>query len=345
MDGIKVSVIIPIYNTERFLDRCLQSIQNQTLTDLEIICINNGSTDNSLNIVKKHANVDSRIIVVDHVKSSIGTARNIGINMARGDFIGFVDSDDFINTHMFEKLYNKAQMYGADIAITNFYLYYEETEQVQVYRDINKFHFFENLGSFNPANFPAIVENVGIWDKLYRNDFLKKYNLNNPENLVFEDHLFSYQALALAEKVTVINQPLYYYRKSLPNSITGRETSNDKYKFDYLTINEQIKAFLTKENLYPIYSHEYIKYTIVNAMWHQGNICSYKNFCIFFKRLKSILSDDDLINVADLKNKKEFLYIKCLTKNLCFPYYIICMSKQMIKHMFLYITIFTRRDK
>lgn len=101
----KISIIVPVYNTEKFLEKCLNSLINQTLKDIEIICINDGSTDKSLQILEKFANKDKRIQIINQTNSGLSVARNIGIKKAKGEYIGFVDSDDWVDLNFFEQLY------------------------------------------------------------------------------------------------------------------------------------------------------------------------------------------------------------------------------------------------
>lgn len=108
---IKVSIIIPIYNTEKYLRRCLDSAINQTLKEIEIICINDGSTDNSLSILKEYANKDNRIVVLDIANGGVANARNLGIKKAHGRYIGFIDSDDWVDSGYFENLYSQSEDY------------------------------------------------------------------------------------------------------------------------------------------------------------------------------------------------------------------------------------------
>ncbi len=119
----KVSVIIPVYNTEKYLRQCLDSVINQTLTDIEIICVNDGSTDNSTNILNEYANNDSRIIVLSQKNSGAAIARNNGINNAIGDYLYFIDSDDYVDTTFLEKMYSKSLKYNADICLCRRYNY------------------------------------------------------------------------------------------------------------------------------------------------------------------------------------------------------------------------------
>ena len=126
---IKVSVIVPVFNTEKYLEKCLNSLINQTLQDIEIICINDGSTDKSADIIKKFANKDSRFKLINHEPNKQGAARNTGMKIAKGEYIGFVDSDDWVDLEYYEKLYNAAKRHNFDIALgTN----------VRVKKNINK---------------------------------------------------------------------------------------------------------------------------------------------------------------------------------------------------------------
>ena len=132
---IKVSILVPICNVEKFLDKCLRSIVNQTLKDIEIICINDGSTDNSLEIIKRFTNEDYRIVVIDKSNSGYGDSMNKGMNIAQGEYIGIVESDDFINKDMFMDLYILAKEYNADIVKSNYNLFWENSSDVIKYND------------------------------------------------------------------------------------------------------------------------------------------------------------------------------------------------------------------
>ena len=116
----KISVIIPVYNCEKFIEKCLQSLVNQTLTDIEIILVNDGSTDNSQKIIEKFS--DTRIKLINKKNGGQSSARNVGLDVANGEYIGFIDSDDWVDSDFFEKLYNTAKKYNADISISNFFL-------------------------------------------------------------------------------------------------------------------------------------------------------------------------------------------------------------------------------
>ena len=117
---IKISIIVPIFNVENYIERCLNSLINQTLKEIEIICINDGSTDNSLNILQKYQKKDCRITIINHENRGIGYVRNEGVKNAKGEFLGFVDPDDWVDLNYFEKLYAAAKRHDADIAVSGF---------------------------------------------------------------------------------------------------------------------------------------------------------------------------------------------------------------------------------
>ena len=133
---MKVSILVPVCNVEKFLEKCLQSLVDQTLKDIEIICINDGSKDNSLSIIKKFANLDNRIVIIDKPNSGYGDSMNCGLDLAKGEYIGIVESDDFANLDMFEKLYGLAKCYDADIVKSNYNLYWENPEKVVYFNNL-----------------------------------------------------------------------------------------------------------------------------------------------------------------------------------------------------------------
>ncbi len=292
MNDIKVSIIIPVYNVEKYLNQCLNSIIEQTLKEIEIICVNDGSTDNSLLILENYKKIDSRIKIITKVNDGLGAARNTGIEAACGEYIGFVDSDDFVDKTMFEKLYYKGIITKADVVISNLDLYYDDTGKRKIYRDVELYHELEKLGGFKAEKYSKIVRNIAVWDRIYRLEFLKQKKLKNPEHVIYEDALFTYQTTILADKIAVVNEPLYQYRKNTGVAITDKEIKNDKYKFDYLSNNRSIKQFLIDNNVYKIYYVDFWVYHLTGAIWHHSNVRNYKTFKKFFLEIKNMMDDD-----------------------------------------------------
>ena len=120
MKKVKLSIIVPVFNTEKYLSECLNSLINQTLKSIEIICVDDGSTDNSLSILEKFHSKDERVKIIHQGNFGVSVARNNGIAMAQGEYIGFVDSDDWVDADFFEKLYNASQKFGAEVVAGDF---------------------------------------------------------------------------------------------------------------------------------------------------------------------------------------------------------------------------------
>lgn len=217
----KVSVIIPVHNTEKFIEKCLDSVCNQTLSDIEIICINDASTDNSLEILKRYAAKDDRIKVVNFEENKgAAAARNTGIDAATGEYIGFVDSDDFIDAEFYEKLYNKAVDENADVAKGNIYDYNGETGVVELtdFYDMND-KIRENKFYFH----------YGFTSAIYKTEFIKNNCIHFPIDLIyFEDPYFSIMALLKYNTLVIVDDAKYYYTIN-PDSVS-KNVNTEKIK-------------------------------------------------------------------------------------------------------------------
>lgn len=212
----KVSIIIPVYNCERYLKKCLDSLLKQTLKDIEIICINDGSTDNSIKILQKYADKDARILIIDQENKGVSAARNAGVEKAAGEFIGFVDSDDWVNLTFYEKLYNAAQKYDADIAVggitrvhkfyKHFYLKYKQEISTDDYKE--------------KLRICDVPDRCYMTNKLYRKEMLKLHNLKFEESRLYEDIMLTPQVLYYAKKLVAVPGAYYYYRRYAGSIVT-----------------------------------------------------------------------------------------------------------------------------
>ena len=184
---VKVSIIVPVFNVEQFLGKCLDSLVNQTLKDIEIICVNDGSTDNSLEILNNYAKQDLRIKIINKKNSGLSTARNTGMKIAQGKYIGFVDSDDWVDLDFYEKLYNSAIKNNADIAVSEIY---EVHWNRKFYKQkFEKEKCIENIEEkFYTLNIP---EYSYVWNKIYKRTKIEKYNFQFIPNLYYEDRVFT----------------------------------------------------------------------------------------------------------------------------------------------------------
>lgn len=348
----KISVIVPVYNGEKYLRKCLDSIVAQTLKDIQIICVNDGSTDSSLQILNEYANKDNRIEIISQENSGLGAARNTGINAARGTYLGFVDSDDFIDETLYEKVYNKAEKNKADVVIFNINLYYTDICHKSVYRNSEFYNALSAEGYFTAIEHPAIIQNIGVWDKVYRRNFIEKHKLRNPVNRIYEDVVFTIQSLVLASRISVIDEPLYYYRKNTGISIVDKEVKLDYYKFDFLKNFKESKDFLKKTNQYGHFQKDFLTFQFHGIMFHQYNLQTRQNFIKFEKILESLLDESDYrtLEAIDpnrihaklrkylwfLENKKFNLYyiVFKISKLYYFDYYYIYFRFPRMKNYF-----------
>lgn len=200
----KVSVIIPVYNTEKYLVKCLESVCQQTLKDIEIICVNDCSPDNSLQILQEYAEKDNRIKIIDF-KENRGSsiARNTGINQAQGEYIGFIDSDDFVDLDFYEKLYNNAHSEDADCAKANIYNFDIESNKSK----LTDFYDHNSKIKKNKACFL-----YGFTSAIYKRSMIIENNIFFPESIShFEDPYFSIKASYFYNKISITTDTKYYY--------------------------------------------------------------------------------------------------------------------------------------
>lgn len=213
---IKLSVIIPVYNTQEYLERCLKSVVNQTLKEIEIIILNDGSTDESEKIILEYCNNDNRIKYYKHNNIGLGPTRNIGIEKANGKYIAFVDSDDFVDLSMFEKLYDKAIKNNSDIVCCELYLYKNNNDKKirkEFDDNIDIELKLENLENFFRDYYFGKIYSYNACDKIYKSSLLKNKNIMFGDNkkIFSEDNYFQLRVLQFAQKISFLNIPLYYY--------------------------------------------------------------------------------------------------------------------------------------
>ncbi|MGX3043791.1 glycosyltransferase [Helicobacter sp. T3_23-1056] len=210
----KVSIIIPCYNVERYVRKCVQSVLNQTLREIEIIIINDGSTDGTGKILREFADKDKRVILIEQENGGYGVAVNKGIATARGEYIGIVESDDFINPAMYEKLYAKAKERDAQVVKCNFYMYDSYAKiQNEIYQ-LKKHNLdIAPNGVFSPIDFKAIFYlHASIWAGIYKADFIKQIKVLETAGAAYQDFPFAMEILARASKIAVVKEAFYHYR-------------------------------------------------------------------------------------------------------------------------------------
>ncbi len=271
----KVSIIVPIYNTRKYLSKCIESLINQTEKDIEIILINDGSIELIDDIVERYK--DTRIKYFKRKNYGIGISRNFGINHSKGEYIMFIDSDDYILPECVSKLYNKIKKEELDLVIGN---YYEETENTKI---IKEYDFFDNT---NLLENPEILYNInlGPCNKIYKRENILKNNVKFEENLKYEDIPFVTKYLLLSQKIGMIKEPLFVYCIH-QNSET---TTVDKRIFDIFKI---LDISIKELNKYKISHDSKVNFVVM--------ILSY-----YILQQKYISNSEDRNKFIDLSFKK-----------------------------------------
>ncbi len=254
---IKISVIIPVYNTEKYLDECLDNIDNQTLKEIEIICVNDGSTDNSLEVLKRHQKKDKRIKIINQENAGVSVARNTGIKAAKGKYIMFADSDDLIPAYAYKKAFECAEKYNADIVqLGN--ICFEDGKEIDLNSfsyDDSKIEIYTREKSENPYD-TLKVEMTSIWNKIWKKSWLIENNLFFKEGIkIAEDGLFNIIAFANLDRLVHDNNIFYCYRQNRPEStlststakkilesgvLVAREIINNRYRFNFNNSDEWV---------------------------------------------------------------------------------------------------------
>jgi len=246
----RVSVIIPVYNVENHLEDCLDSVVNQTLKEIEVICVNDGSTDGSLDILEKFAEKDQRITIMDQENRGAGAARNKGLEIARGEYLSFLDADDFFEPDMLEKAFNYSWKNSLDITVYRVKTFDNRTSKVRnINYDIRK-KYLPKKDVFNYNDFPGYIFNTfknWPWNKLFKRNFILKNNIQFQELFRTNDLLFTCKALIKADRISVLDIPLIYYR--IDHDFHSQNT-NHKHPFDFYHAMLALKSFLIDENIF-----------------------------------------------------------------------------------------------
>ena len=294
-----ISIVIPVYNVGKYLKQCLDSVLRQTYKNLEIICVNDGSTDNSLAILKEYEQKDHRIIVISQENKGQGFARNAGLKQVTSDYVSFVDSDDYIDPRYIEVLYERLYHENADFCVCGILPigkdYRKNIEYVSAYQYTMK----------HRSTFPINPEYIHVapWAKLFKIDIIRTYNLQFPIGLINEDNYLTFMYCVFSKRYTVASEKLYFHRLDNSNSTMMRTIYQDKHCYDLIKIYCQIFDSLRNVNNSEFYYKcldtafwgmlEYLlnlhkKSSIDSAFWHQikGYLIRSKNARDKFKNTK-----------------------------------------------------------
>lgn len=342
-----VSIIVPIYNAEKYLEKCISSIINQTYSNLEIILINDGSKDKSIDICNKYAKMDNRIIVIDKENEGVSIARNKGIQIANGEWISFIDADDWIEPNMYEVMLSKSKNKELDVVICNCYINKNNNEVKNSFLTLNDtFYNKEEINVFQRKflckgikKYKPYVWGIGApWCKLYRSKLIKENDIKFVPGLTRnEDGLFNLYIFEYAKKLLYVSECLYHYR-ILSSSLSHGKQENivknteknldelikfaDKFNKDEIFVNGVYSRIITS-------TQQYLQY----LFFYDINIKSYK------KKKKEILNlmKQDRYHTACKKFSYstmtffEKIYCFCFKHKLILSLLLLVKSRQFIK--------------
>ncbi|CDI59171.1 glycosyltransferase [Lactobacillus helveticus] len=257
-----ISIIVPVYNVEKYLDRCVQSILIQSFKRFELILVNDGSTDNSFEICQKYRKKDSRVILISQENKGLSAARNTGLNNAHGDYICFIDSDDFIEKDYLKLLLNNLKSNNADISICEYFLSNEKGKKYSIVKlnEPKNISILSGKNTFNYFYEDNCVPNVVAWNKLYKASLFKE--LRYKEGYYFEDEFIARPLFYAAKRVSFLREPLYNYVQR-SGSIMNSAWNLKKYEDLQLMYEERIDYFKNNDRrLYKLAVQQYKNWII-----------------------------------------------------------------------------------
>ncbi|MCI6716290.1 MAG: glycosyltransferase [Mollicutes bacterium] len=309
----KVSIVIPIYKVEKFLRQCLDSVINQTLEDIEIILVDDGSPDSCPQICDEYAAKDSRIKVIHKENGGYGTACNRGIEEATGDYIGLVESDDWIEPDMYEKLYNQITKFDADVCISSFYEYKANSVFQNGSHDNPYLEVIENSDNnklFSIADFPYLYTlHPSIWSKLYKAQFIKSIKFDETPNMNYQDGPFITEVYCKATKIIGLWEYLYHYRVDNEGASSGNRQKSQKL-IKILDQWDLARDILKQYNKYELLKEEFYYQTSKSGIRFYRNILP-KYRKIFFNRWKLFLkelADDNNFSYKYFDQRKKVFF-------------------------------------
>lgn len=297
----KVSIIVPVYNVQDYIIRCVESLVNQTYKDIEIILVNDGTKDSSISLVKERFD-DARIVIINQENMGSGAARNNGIKAASGEYLFFVDSDDFIDKDTIRIMVNKMINDNSNLVICDYYKYYS---------DDKKYHI-SNIPNYDCNNDKqSVIAMPGAVCKLFKKEIFDKYDIKFLPGVYFEDNAIIPFACAISGKYSYINKPLYYYYQR-----EGSALNKIEYNKGYEAIFDSLDNLYNKFNTYDMIDKYYseLEYIYIEYLLHATNLRFLKfNKIDNIKKVSLIMKD----KYPNYKNNKYF-------KNEGIKYRIVC---------------------
>lgn len=296
--SISISVIVPVYNVEKYLERCLNSLVSQTLTNIEIIVVNDGSPDSSQSIIDDFkTNYADKIVALTKPNGGLGDARNFGLPYAKGEYIGFLDSDDYVDANAYEKLYQAAMQNKADLVVSDILYEWEGTQ---------KSHRLKGLSDFNPNDVQKslMLSPLFAWNKIYRRDLFDRLAFQYPNRLWYEDIPVTIPFISVAKTFAYVPEPLFHYIQR-GTSIMGSRNSNKL--FDIFEILDMTLEALEKRKSYERFKME-LEYLHIEQLMLYGSFRFFRS-----QSSKDLMDHAFKVMVARFPNWKSNAYITSLS--------------------------------
>jgi len=304
-----VSVIIPVYNLEHYVRRCLDSVVGQSIEDIEIICVNDGSTDGSLEILKDYGKKDPRIRVIDQENRGQGFARNAGINMAKGEYIGFVDGDDWIEAEMYETMYAAAKQNDSDLHLCTVRRVDADGNELGIRCDYEWCigRKFENdTIAFSRCDVADEVFKVArfCWNKIYKSAFLKKNKIFFSSIRCYEDNIVHFRSFFEAERISITRKPFYNYRINR----AGASSSKSRQILALFDANREVKQYLEASPLETALVQRFDNYRIRRYLTYYY-ILERKDRKQFFARMSAEFQAMDASSNPFVRGPEKMFYL------------------------------------
>lgn len=282
----EVSVIIPVYNVERYLSQCLESVINQTLEEIEVICVDDGSTDTSGLILDDYAGRDSRIHVIHKANTGYGNTMNVGLNATSGTYVSVIESDDFVELDMLEKLYHAAIESGADITKANHYNYWEGKDEF-----CDWLKDFPKKQVINAVTYPNLLNKANtIWTCLYKRSFLSEYGIlfHETPGASYQDISFALQGWLYAEKIYFIEDAVLHYRNDNPGSSMHNPNKVFCVLDEYEWLEEKFSKFWKE---YPVLEGYFIATKYMDYLSHYYRVAVQYQYALLLRIADSLEKD------------------------------------------------------
>lgn len=285
MDSVKVSVVIPVYNGEACLRQCLDSVGGQTLTDLEIICVDDGSTDGTPAMLAQYAAQDPRFQIITQPNAGPGVARNTGLAAATGEYLIFLDADDLFQPAFLERMAARAEETGADVTVCRATEFDHATGAVRDGSWMLKTGLLPDQ-VFTPAQAADHLFQFTYgwpWDKLYRRGFVERAGLAYPALPNSEDLVFVFQSLAVAEKIAVVDEALVAHRMGRGGSVSNSRYRDPEVPWQALRL---LRSGLEERGLYPAFEKSFLNWAMEFLVWNVANMGDKAAQRRYFRKLK-----------------------------------------------------------